>query len=926
MEEVFVTGSRIPRADLTGSSPISVIEADDFRALNTVNVEEYLRRMPQFSAALGKNANNGNPGVATLDLRDLGEERTLVLMDGKRLPTYEDDGLVDINMIPASLIERVEVVTGGASAVYGADAVAGVVNFIMKRDFEGVEFDGSYSIFEEGDGEVYDLSVTLGGNFDSGRGNIVLNVAYTNQDKVNQDARPFGVTTLDDLLDEVGSATTPQGSISYTTYPGDPDGGFAQFDQNGDIVPFADTFNFNPFNLYQVPVKKWTATTIARYDVSDDIEFFGRASFSNNRQDTIVAPSGTFFESFNIDYVNNPFLGPGARARFALVDAAEINSPNDGTVDVLFGRRQVELGTRDSLYETTTYQVVGGFEGELNWGGGVSWEAFGQFGRTTRTQNFRNDIVLSKTQQAMNAVVDPLTGNIVCADPSGGCLPVNYFGLGNFERDTPDADDFLRTDLNENNRTSQTVFGASLAGDFEFALPSADNPIGYAVGVEFRREEGQSLPDENYVSGNAIGFGASSKVDAQYEVMEFFAEALVPLVEGVSGAQLLAVEAGVRLGEYENRVGNASKNFDNTSYKLMAEWMPFEGLRFRGGLQGAVRAPNLEEVGLPRTPGSGDLTNDPCEGTNPLGNQALIDLCTATGVPAAAIGSVVSIIAGQINNFLGGDPLLEPEKSDTFTAGFVWTPDAAPNLELSLDYYSIDVEDAITQISEQNIVDACYNIEQDPNSKFCRRIFRNTINGGLSGPKSAGVDVSRVNAGFLKVEGLDFVAAYRDLELDGGWGALSFTLQSNYLISQEQQDANFLPAFECAGLVGTTCLAPAPELTFYQTTHWSRGSLNLSLVWSYIDEVTQEAIVLSGTPASNYALPSLDAQHYFDLLGSYDLSDTWTLRFGITNLLDNDPPVPGNDYGGTTENSGNTYPATYEPLGRRWFFGASSRF
>ena len=921
IDEIVVTGSRISRADIDANSPISVITAEQIRMFNSSNVEEFLRDMPQFVAAIGANGNNGNDGSATIDLRDMGEERTLVLVDGKRFVPFDSQGFVDLSMIPTSLIERVEIITGGASAVYGADAIAGVVNFIMKKNFEGFEFDSSYSVSGESDADRYDFSFTVGGNFADDRGNIVLNAGYTKQDAVTQNDRPFGVFALDDLLAPVGSFTTPQGTVFDSSFPGDPEGGLTQFDPNGNSIPFANTFNFNPFNLFLVPQKKWTATAIGTYELTDNVEVFSRLSFANNRVDTVIAPSGTFFESFNLA-VNNPFFGPASVARFTQVDANESNAATrgDGRVDLLLGRRTVEIGTRDSIYENTAFQVVGGLKGD--WGD-QRWEVFGQFGRTSRNQNFKNDIALATTQQALDVVRDPVSGEIVCADPSGGCVPANLFGAGNLSQA---GADFLRLDLNEVNKTNQTIFGASISGDLPISLPSA-NPIAYAAGVEYRREDGAHLPDGNFASGNAIGFGASSPVDAEIEIKEVFLETVIPILTDVPGAQTLALEAGVRVADYENTAtfstGTVGSDFNNTSWKAGLTWTPVEGYRVRAMFQRAVRAPTLNEIGLPRTPSTGDLGNDPCEGSNPVGDAALTQLCIDTGVPAAAIGSVNSIIAGQINNFVGGNPTLRPEEADTLTVGIVITPEQLPNFVATLDWYSIEIDDVVSQISEQNIVDACYFVEQDANGTFCSLISRNQINGGLTGPKAFGVDVSLINAAFLKFEGIDFSLKYG---WDIGDGTLDLGLNGTYVLTKERQDAGFLPIDECAGLVGNTCTDPGAEFKWVQTTNWLMGPWAVQLRWQFIDSLEQDAIVLDGQPASDFALPKIPSFSYFDLAAKYELGDHWTVRAGVNNLLDKQPPVTGNDFGGTLQNSGNTFPATYDPIGRSFFVGVNTRF
>ncbi len=923
-EELIVTGSRIPRSDLTANSPLQIVTSEQMELSHTTNVEEYLRKMPQFAQAVGRNGNNGNDGSATLDLRNLGEERTLVLMDGRRFIPFDAQGFVDLGMIPGALVERVEVITGGASAVYGADAIGGVVNFIMKEDFEGMEFDTSYGITEEGDGDVFDFNITLGSNFDGGRGNLVFNVNYTNQAKVTQEERPFGVEALDDLLNPVGSITTPEGSVIDGSFPGDTStmttDGYAQFDSNGNIVDNFTTFNFNPFNLYQVPQKKWTSTALGRYEITDSVEFYGRASFANNRIDTIIAPSGTFGEQYSIDYANNAYLGQGTRDRWALVDAAEADpaTQNDGLVDIFSYRRLVEVGSRISGYENTAYQFLGGLTGEVL--DTQTWDVFASYGRTSRTQNFSNDTTIAKTQQAMTAIDDPDNpGEIICADASGGCAPINVFG-GPM---SPEGADFIRTALVETNKTSMLVYGGSFGGDIPLTIPSADNPLAYSVGVERREEDSEHRPDDAYATGQAIGFGASSPIDASLDVTEYFGELYVPIVEGVTALQLLAFDAGIRYSDYTNEVGDIKNDFEETTFKIGGEWVPVNGLRLRGMFQRATRAPSLYEIGFPRTPSTGDLDQDPCEGANPVGNAALTQLCIDTGVPPASIGSVLSIIVGQINNFVGGKPTLQPEEADTITYGFVWTPEFLDRLTLSVDYYSIDIENVITEVSEQNTVDACYNIEQDAAGQFCQLIFRNGLNGGLTGPKDFGVDISRVNAGFLKVEGIDFQAAYG---WDIGSGVLDLDLIGTYILDNTQQDASFLPEFDCSGLLGNTCLRPSPELVFIQTTRWTQGPVSVQLVWDYIDEVTQDSLVLSGGDPADFALTKLDTQHYFHLSGTYEINDTWTVRAGIDNLLDEDPPIPGNDWGGTLENSGNTFPATYDPLGRKYWLGMKARF
>ena len=915
VEEIVVTGSRIIRNDLTANSPIAIFDTEDLKLTNTANAEEFLRDMPQFVAAVGANTNNGNPGVATVDLRNLGEERTLVLVDGKRFVPYDADGNVDLSMIPVSLIKRVEVITGGASAVYGSDAVAGVVNFILRKDFEGFETDLNYQVTQEGDGAREDISMTMGGNLADGRGNVVVNFSYTNQEEVTQGDRAFSLFALDDLLNPGGSTTTPWGTVRGPAVGAIDNDGAAgvQFDQDGNstLVDTNDPFNFNPFNLLQAPQRKWTATGLANVSVTDNISAFSRVSLANSQVDTIIAPSGTFFFPFQLN-VDNPFLSQQAQMVLSDFDAQD---DNDGLVDISFGRRLVELGTRDSLYENTAFQIVTGLEGEAF--NTARWEVFGQYGRTSRVQNFQNDVNFANTQQSMLATTDA-NGNIVCTDPSGGCVPGNYFGPGLL---SAEAASFIRLNIQENNETEQYVYGANLTGDTPLQVPSASSPVAYAVGFETRRENSKHLPDDNYANGNAIGFGSSTPIDAEFSVDELYGEISIPVLDNVT------LEGGLRIAQYDNStvIGGvrSANDFDNTSFKLMGEWQATDALRVRAGFQRAVRAPNLSEIGQPITPSTGDLSTDPCALNNPVGDQALTDLCVATGVDPNAIGNVPDIVAGQINNYIGGNPGLEPEEAESYTLGLVYAPDTMP-LTLAFDYFQIEITDAIEQVSEQNVVNACYFEEQDVNGFFCSRIARSPIDGSLTGGTETGVDVTLINAGITAREGFDLSGEY-SVHLRGG-GTIDLGLALTYLLESSNQEGPQFESNDCVGLVGNTCTRPEPELRFIQNTRWTNGPWSVNLRWQFLDKVQQDAIALEGTPASDYAVPTIDRQHYFDLSGTFALNQNYSFRAGIFNLLDDDPPVVGNDYGGTAENSGNTYPATYDPLGRTFGIGFNAKF
>lgn len=921
-QEIIVTGSRIARPDLQAASPVSVVTSEKIELAGSSGVEEFLRDIPQAVAAIGSATNNGNEGAATVDLRNLGEERTLVLVDGKRFVPYDSNGIVDLNMIPSALIERVEVVTGGASAVYGSDAVAGVVNFIMRKDFEGIEADAQYGLTEKGDGRAYNLSLTGGMNFADGRGNITLNGTYSKQASVYQGARGFSNEALAAAdFSPGGSATNAPGFVDLG-----PDG--YQFDAAGNLIDLGANpdayapFNFNPYNLLQAPYEKWTATMLLNYEFSDALEFYGRGSFAKSKVTTIIAPTGTFFFPFDLNYTTNPFLSDQARGVLAGFDvddpATPGNEAGDGVVSAGLGRRLTELGTRDSLYENKAWQVVGGFRGQFS--DTLRWEVFTQYAKTKRTQDFVNDVAYDRLFQAVQAVGTPDAP--ACLDPSNGCVPANIFGPGNL---SAAAADYIRLNLHEDDSTTQFIAGGFVSGDLPFNMPWAGKPGAFVVGLEYRKETSKARPDQNLIEGNSIGFGSSTPIDAQYDVKEAYAELKLPIVSDVAFARELNLEAGVRYAKYKNRVKTlgVGNSYSNWSWKVGGDWKPVDDLRIRAMYQRAVRAPNINEIGQPKTPSTGDATFDPCAEGNPVGNPTLTQLCIDTGVPAANIGAVGGPIAGQINNYVGGNPDLVPEKASTWTIGAVFQPQFLRGFTATIDYFDIKVKDAILQIPEQSVLDICYGIEQDADGAFCSLIAR-APNGRLNGDTSVGVDVSRRNIGLLRSRGIDVSAGYKfDI---GSFGNLELGINLTRQLKTDLQFASLLPTNECAGLVGKICLRPDPKWRWTQTTVLNTGPWTLQLRWQHLGKLTNDSVGFGTAAPSDFVVPVIKSYDYFDLSGIVRIADHLALRAGVSNLFDKKPPIVGNDYGGTTENSGNTYPATYDTLGRSFFVGAKVTF
>lgn len=933
-EAIVVTGSRIARPDLQAVSPVSVVSSERLQLASKPGVEEFLRTLPQAVPGVGSANNNGNEGAATVNLRNLGEERTLVLVDGRRFVPFDSNGIVDLNMIPAALVERVEVVTGGASAVYGSDAVAGVVNFIMKKNFTGIAADAQTGISEKGDGARHDLSLTAGLNLGD-RGNIVINGTYSKQEKVTQGARSFSNEALAaaDLSASGGSSTNLFGSLDL---PGGA--GRYTFTPNG-FLPYdaaRDSYNFNPVNLLQVPQEKWTATALARYELTDDIEFFARGSYGHTKVQTEVAPSGTFGFSFDVNYRTNPFFDPavnpsaaGARDLLSTLD-----TDNDGIINVGIRRRTTEVGPRISAYDNEAWQVVGGFRGDI--GSSLHWEVFGQYGKTRRQISYLNDLDATKVQQALLAT-GTNAANAVCIDPSGGCAPANLFGAGNL---SAAAAQFIAFSLAEEDKNDQLVFGGFISGDLPVELV-ASRPAAFVLGAEYRRETANNNPDANLRIGNSIGFGASTPLDARIEVKELYAELQVPLVADVPFVHSLGLEGGIRYSDYKNstvvdstgtggtiqRFGNSFKNW---TFKIGGDWEPVEALRIRAMYQRAVRAPNLYEIGSPATTGTGDALFDPCDSVvfNPA-DTTLDQLCRTVGggLPAGVNpGSISPPTSGQVNNFTGGNPNLQPEIASTWTIGAVLNPRFIPGLTASIDFFDIKVKKAILETPEQAILDACYFAERDPAGEFCSFIHRSQVDGSLEGDPQYGVESLKRNIGQLHARGVDLAIDYSTPITDD----IRLLLGANvtWMINSEVQYASVLRAYDCAGKVGKTCLNPQPKWAWNQRTGIEVGKFLAQLTWRHISSLEYDAFTVGyfNPPRDFVLVPKIPSYDYFDLALRVKFDDAFSLRMGVDNLFNKKPPIVGNDYGGTTQNSGNTFPATYDTLGRFFTVGANVKF
>lgn len=951
-QAIVVTGSLIRNPNLEAASPVSVTTAEEIELLQANVAEEVLREIPGVVPGIGQAVNNGANGTNTVNLRGLGSNRNLVLLNGNRLVPANFGGSVDLNNIPLALLERVDVLTGGASTTYGADAISGVVNFVTRQDFAGMEVSANQTISEEGDGSKSRIDLTLGANFDDGRGNAVLSLGYQTSDPVYQGARDFSLFQISST-NGVSSGNSPTSSptsfaFNDPTIPVDSVFGLTQINPTGTaIVPFYQGFNFNPFNIFQTPFERYNMYGQADYDVSDTIEIYGRGLFSKNTVSSIIAPSGVFGETLTIG-LDNPFLTQGVRNTLCIeggIAAAACNAANTARVTIPgVYRRTTEVGPRISEYVTTIFDFRAGATIKL--ADTISLDISGAHGESENVETRQNYVLRSRLQQGLNLNA----AGTACTVATGGCVPLNLFGPpGSI---TPEQAAFIRGSSTTTNKATLDQARVLLSGDFGFTIPAAVDPIGFALGAEYRDYGAQRLPDNLAAVPGELGGagGAVLPLNGGYDVKEAFGELLLPIVSGKPGFEELTFEAGVRYSEYEvDAPGNPS--FDATTYKFGGSYVPFNALKFRGNYQRAVRAPNIGELFAPVSTGLDNLAVDPCAGAAPTTNALLAAVCLAQGAPAGRVtaGTIPQPAAGQANVTGGGNPNILPEKADTYTAGVVIQPSGfLPGFTLSVDYYNITVNEAITAATPGDVIAACFgNLSAaSATSAACTGIRRNPTTGALSGSSATtfGLPQPLTNNGRLKTDGIDLVMNY---STQLGIGNLALSFAGNWTNSSRFRASPTAYDRDCVGYYSVNCTSIQPEFSFSQRTTLGLDFADISLLWRYIDSVEYEGqaddFAARGFTAANrnlfngtitgvgplvgqsYNFNRIRAYHYFDLSARFEVEN---IKFTVSalNLTDQRPPVLGNTAGSTAFNSGNTYPSTYDTLGRTYAVTAKLNF
>jgi iron complex outermembrane recepter protein len=957
--DIIVTGSRIPRPELESASPVTTIGAAEVKLTGVTRVEDLLNALPQVAAGQGGSIANGATGIATVDLRGLGAVRTLVLVNGRRLvPGDPRTPLSDINIIPSALIKRVDVLTGGASSVYGADAVSGVVNFVMDTDFEGFKLDAQYNFYQHdnnvgrrvreslgarnfgapdgsvADGGTIDVTASFGVGFDDGRGHITAYGGYRKINAITQDRRDYSSCSLGAAsaasvaaggrpFNCGGSGTSAPGSFYVTST-----GSYYNV-QGNQLVPGQVLFNFAPTNYFQRPDERYTAGFFANYDVADEFKPYMEFMFMDDRTVAQIAPSGLFFNTNNVN-CDNPLLS--AQQVGILCQAGNTFVDAQGTTrgQVYIGRRNVEGGGRQDDLQHTTYRGVFGARGDV--AKGLSYDAYYQYSRVNFAQTYRNDFSILRSGRAIDVVTDPTTGTPVCRSVLDGtdplCVPYNIFTTGGV---TQEALNYLQLPLFSRGQTTEQIANASftfVGSEYGLNSPFATEGFAMNVGAEYRNSQLNFEVDSNFASGDGAGQGgATTPTRGGFNVKEAFVEASLPLIQDRPFFHNLTIGGGYRRSHYETAGNGTSNQFDTDTWKAEATFSPVRDITARVSYNRSVRAPNAVELFSAQSIALDGVT-DPCATTvdgagNVVAPAATQAQCALTGMTAAQYGNVAGNPAAQYNGLLGGNPNLNPEIAKSFTAGVVLTPSFLRGFQATIDYFNIRIDNQIGIIGADNIIADCIN---NANPDTCSLINRGA-SGRLDRPDGFVVDTN-LNSGRLSTKGIDFTAGYTQ-EI-GSAGTLGFSMVGTWL-DQLITDPIGEQRYDCAGFYGAQCGIPRPEWRHkLRVTYTLPSGPSISGAWRYfsrvlIDDLSDNldigVVNPAAVPPGNARIP---AQSYFDLALTVPVADTFTFRMGVNNLLDKDPPLNGLALG--VVGNGNTFPQVYDGLGRYIYSGVTLDF
>ena len=858
--DIVVTGTRIALPGLTSSSPVASTNEEQIRLQSALTIEDFSTKIPQLSGGVRQGSQGSDAfGAQVLELRNFGQSRSLVLIDGTRGTPFSFRNSVDVNAIPASLIKRVDVLTGGAAAVYGADAVAGVVNFILNDDFKGIRGTATTRLSQHG-GAQYGGSIMLGTGLGE-RGNLVIAADYTQRDLIQAGQRDWAETP-NQTIPSIGGVFTDVAS--------------------GRRFGFSDTgvFSTNPSATSNIsdryplvsPLKRINVAALYKYEITPAVEIYGRVMYTNTRTQETGTPGATPASVNRTVSIaqNNPFLTDAIRNQLTFVN---------GAAQVNVSRSLAELGLINYDTERNTLQVQTGLRGPVT--DKIKWNIYAQYGRSTENTVISGDGLVTNTNGANTFASIVNTVNIFGPNQSGLAAA-------------------LGSDINGFNRKrDQFVTAATLSGSLEelFSLPAG--PIGFAVGAEYRRETADIRQDTALLTGNTYREGVQAAYSGQFDVKELYGEVLIPVLHNLPLIRKLDIGGAYRLSDY-NLFGT------HGTWKVEGNWEVDRSLRLRGTYQRVLRTPNFGEFagGVSSLPFSNLVTVDrlkPRYGGDPcvLGTGDAAQ-CARFGAPP--VGSANSTAPGYLtgNYYYGGNPDLKPETGFTTTAGAVFTPTFLPGLNVTVDWYQLDLKGAVGVIQPIAAITSCYVTNPTAGNPLCGLVTRNA-NGTF-----ADAFVNNQNLGRLLQRGFDITASYT-LRRDWLPGAgIRLSYQGNIVTSYEIQANPTVTAIQCKGTFGATCSSDGTTLVQPDYRHtagigllFDKGVIQFD--WNRIGAVRSSSVGSS---------ERIGAQDTFDLSASYNFTEIVTMSAGLYNLLDKNPPRVSS--GGVF----NTFPDTYDILGR----------
>ncbi len=953
LERVEVTGSRILSLNAESAAPIQVLTAADIAASGATNLQDLLLKNPTFGtptiSRTNSNFSTSSAGVATIDLRNLGVDRTLVLVNGRRYVSgIPGSSAVDLNTIPTDFIERIEVMTGGASATYGSDAVAGVVNIILKRNFQGVNLDASVGQSSKNDDTLQKFSATFGTNSADGKGNLMAHFAASKQGAVY--SRDRAASAVDQISLGGGitgeaadiftvqrpfySSFAPQGRFFYTNPAGTATS--RTFDANGNLIPFSSNgpagdgvgatgFNRSAFRTIAIPTDRILMATKGDYALSESHNLFFEATYANTK-------TFTHLEPYPMDSSVSVTPGGGGIAAETLVNGVKVKNPlipqalfnlltdrnGDGLRDYNFTRRMSDVADRTSAANRDTLRVVGGLKGDITktW----SYETYMGYGYTREGQTGTGQVNVASLLNALNVIPDPLTGAPICVDANArkqGCAPANIFGANTL---SAAAAQYINAPSSLNTSVTQKMVGASVSGEV-FSLPAG--PVGIATGAEWREESSATNFDALTQAGLNAG-NALPNTAGKFNVKELFVEAKLPLLKNLPAVKTLDGILAYRHGQYSS-VGSTN------SWNTGLDWAINSMFRVRGTQAVSTRAPNIGDLYQARSQTFPTGIVDPCNKVKSTDTGALATNCKAyPGVVSNMAANAGTFTLGQadvqgISGYDSGNSALQAEKGTSSTLGLVITPKDVPmlrNFTFTADYFDIKIDQAINNPGRAYTLDQCF---KQGNPAFCQFITRRAAgNGAYSAGSLDLINQSPVNSGGQKVRGIDLTSSFAERV---GPGTVNARLSWTHQLEAWNKATNEADKDSSLGEVGSPKNKWVLNLG-YTSGPWGLQTTTTYIGKSYLDD--QFMSQMCNTDAAGDCQPALKEQGKIAAKTYFDLQGTYTFRkaqfyVGMNNVFDTKAPpiisgLPGNTTGAETD------AGTYDAIGRRYYVGMRYSF